>query len=134
MTDARTLALFQALEVPYATVHNNLDEAGLISYENNATAQVYAGTAAAKTAIETHITNMAAGMLTELESLLDDWIDIGTNDIRIENGAIGNISGITLDDRGDRVELQKQILILVPFYRAHEQYRRGQGSFVRVHR
>jgi len=135
LTTERFIALFQTLEVPYSTKHNQLDAPGLISYENNADSQVYSGTAAAKSAIEAHIAAMAADVLTVLEGLLDAWIDLGTDTTRIENGSIGNIAGVTDSAVEERAEIQKQVLILVPFYRAHEQYTKlSQGNFIRMMR
>jgi hypothetical protein len=135
LTDPQHLALYTILEIPFSTRHNTIDDAGLISYETNADDLVYQGTAAAKSAVEAHLAAMAASSLTQLASLLDDFIDLKTDSTKIVDGTIGNIQGITYDPDLDREAIKKQVLILVPFPRAVEDYiRRNSSCMVRIHR
>jgi len=135
ISDSQNLALFTILDIPFSTKHNTLDEAGLISYETNADDLVYQGTAAAKSAIEAHLAAMAASSLTKLASLLDDFIDLGVDSTKIVDGSIGSIQGITSDPDIDRETIKKQVIILVPFPRAVEDYiRRNSSCMIRIHR
>jgi hypothetical protein len=135
LTDSQNLALYTILEVPYSTKHRTLDVAGLISYETNADDLVYQGTAAAKSAIETHLASMTAAALTQLASLLDEFIDLGIDSTKVINGSIGNIQGVTSDPDVDRDTIKKQVIILVPFYRSHLDFiRRNSSNMVRLHR
>jgi len=135
LTDAQDLALYTVLEIPYATKHNTLDDPGLISYENDADALVYTGTAAAKSAVTAHLATMTAAALTQLALLLDAFIDLGFDNTKILGGSIGNIQGVTSDPDLDRETIKKQVIILVPFYREHEDFiRRNSSNMVRVRR
>jgi hypothetical protein len=135
LTDSQELALFTILEIPYSTKHNTLDDQGLISYEDDADALVYQGTAAAKSAVEAHLALMTDAALTQLALLLDAFIDLGFDNTKILGGSIGNIQGITSDPDLDRDTIKKQVIILVPFYRKHEDFIRANSSnMVRLHR
>lgn len=119
LSGPQKLALFEVLEVPYAATHRLVSENGLLQTEQTADA-----TWAAKSAIDSHITNVIeadASLETALKVYLDRWIALGTKVLRIEGGSAGNVSGMVMDPREERADLQRRVVILVPFYRHHLQ-------------
>lgn len=124
LTKAREIALFQILEVPYTT------SVGYI-YPDGLTAQisdVASSSIAAKNLITTFLTLNVypdATLQAVLETLLDAWIALGTDTTSIVNGSVGNIAGVNSEPDAERGEIRKQTVIIVPYYRADEQLRRG---------
>ncbi len=128
LTIQRQLALFQCLEVPF------FDQQGILYADGALTTlhDVTGSTRSTQKLIQNHLTNYIyvdpTGLQVVLEGLLDDWIALGEDTTRIEGGSIGNITGIVNDIREERSEVQKKILVMVPYYRAHEQMQRGITS------
>lgn len=129
LTKAQEIALYTILEVPYATVHNRVISEGLLVEPHSVTGSP----SAAKTHITAHLADVATDAALEavLTGLLDEWIDLGTDTTAIEGGAVGNVQGLTTTISGEREEIRRQVLIIVPFYRYHEQFQR-QGVSVMV--
>ena len=120
LTKAREIALFEALEVPYSFTGNEIIDPGLISEVTD----VASSSRATKTLILNHLTANIypdADITTKLEAYLDNWIDLGVDTSALINGAVGNIQGITDDIQNERREIQRRIIISVPFFRHHEQ-------------
>lgn len=134
LTKAREIALFMILEVPYTTTSYTLyGDGGKVAQ----TSDVTGSARAAKTLILNHLTNEIypdAAVTTVLENLLDLWIDLGTDITTIDAGSIGNVQGINNSVKDERTEIQRQVLILVPFWRVQDQILRssGNGAFIPV--
>ena len=131
LSKAREIALFKVLEVPYSTTTNTLLPDGLTVQVHDVTSSIRA----AKTVILAHLTSniyIDADIQTELESLLDDYIDLGTDMTMIDGGSIGNLSGIRWSPQEDREEIRRQVLALVPFWRHHDELLRSTSGVVRI--
>ena len=123
LTKAQEMALYQILEVPYVSKAYRIQGQGLLVDETDKTTDPYA----AKTKIDERLTEIAADadLETELTSLLDDWIDLGTDVTRIDAGNVGNVGGVTDDPNEERDELRRRVLIIVPCWRCHEVLQRN---------
>lgn len=115
--------------MPYTTRVNTVYGEGLIAQTYDATGSARA----AKTLILAHLVSDIypdSGIQAVLESYLDDWIDLGTDVTSIDGGSIGNISGVTMNIGAEREEIRRQTLVLVPFWRAHDEIQRSRGGSV----
>jgi hypothetical protein len=128
LTKAREIALFQILEIPYSLRVNYLIQPGQITAEpRDATNSAYA----ARTLVLQHLTDNIypdTDIQTVLEARLDDWINLGIDTTSMEQGSVGNVAGLRMDPDADRAEIRRQVLILVPFYRAQDEISRGNSS------
>ena len=116
LTTARSIALFEALDVPYYTGHYTMDGMGALSSQTS-----LSGTAAqAKTQIESYLSAATSGSGdTELFTYLDRWIAIGTTVAVMEGGSVDGVQGISHNYENEREILRGRIRILVPFYQQH---------------
>jgi len=123
ISDQQKVALFQALEVPL------FDTVGLLHGESNLNQQPFNSGSSifqAKSAIEAHLVDLAdnySGYEDQLKILLDKWESLGTQSWQLDGGTSG-IQGIGLAPSDERIEVRRQILPIVPFYRAHEEMSR----------
>lgn len=128
LSDARNVALFQILDVPYFAGFYTLDGMGALSSLNDLSG---ASQGQAKSTILAYVlANIegTAGLLTVLNTDLDRWIAIGSQVVRIEQGAAGNINGVTYDFRDERALIAERVRIMVPFYKYHEVLARQQNN------
>ena len=129
LSKPQEIALFQILEVPYTTSVGRVITEGLVTETRSVTGSAKA----TKDLILAHLTAEVypePTVETSLKALLDAWIDLGTDTTAIEQGEVGNVRGLTTTVAGEREEIRKQTLIIVPFYRYHEQYSRGGLSMM----
>jgi hypothetical protein len=127
LSKAREIALFQILEVPYVTRVNYLQPGHITAEPRDASGSAYA----ARTLILQHLTDniYTDGDVEDvLEARLDDWINLGIDTTSMDQGAVGNVQGLRMDPEADRAEIRRQVLILVPFFRAHDEISRGNSS------
>jgi hypothetical protein len=117
----RTLALFEILEVPYSTQYSQLSDDGITAID-----QLTLTNAQAQVKILAWITSMSAEVGAVLESLLDTWIDLGTDASTQRDGAIGNITGLTDDVNAEREVIRRKVFIIVPYWRVQD--RLGKSS------
>lgn len=118
LTKARLIALFQILEVPLVSKAHVIQEPGLLVSETDCTSDPYA----ARTKIEAYLTANIytdTDVQTVLESLLDEWIALGTSNTRIEGGSVGAISGLSDIPSEQRNEIKARVVGMVPFWRSH---------------
>ena len=125
---ALEIALFQVIEVPYATKSNVIVGDALLAETHDVTGS----SRAAYTLIMSQVNSMVAGAVTELESLLTTWRNLGTDVVSIDGGSIGNLQGVSDSAAAEREEIRKQVLVLVPFYRYHEELSRRRGLTVPI--
>ena len=129
LTDAQKTRLFQILKVPL------FDTVGLLHGEGNLNQQPFESGSSefqAKAAIESHLADLAAnhtGLETELKSLLDRYDAIGTQSWTFDAGSFGATSGMTMSPASERQEIRDQVIVIVPYYMAHESIQKtGQKS------
>lgn len=126
LTIEQKIALFQALEVPFATSYNTVSEIGSLSA---ATSVAAAGQSAAQTAITTWLDTLSStNGETQLITLLNRWIAIGTKVASISTGSIGEMQGLSMDYRDERSLIAGWIKIIVPFYKFHEVLAKQMGG------
>jgi hypothetical protein len=120
LTKVKEIALFEALEIPYSFTGNRLIDPGMIAEVTS----VVGSARAAKTLVLNHLTTDIypdTDIFNVLDAYLANWIALGVDTSAIVNGAVGNIQGLTDDIQNERREIQRRIIIMVPFYRHHEQ-------------
>lgn len=125
---AQEIRLFQILEVPYATKAFTVVGDALLAEQHDVTGSAIA----VYTLVMAHINAMVAGAVTELETLLTAWGTLGTDVVSIDGGSIGNLQGVSDSAAAEREEIRKQALVLVPFYRYHEELSRRRGMVVPI--
>jgi hypothetical protein len=124
LTDTQKVSLFQILEVPL------FDTVGLLHGESNLNQQPFSSGSSdfqAKAAIEAHLTDLSAnyaGLETELKTYLDQWDALGTQTWVLDGGT-GGIDGISQSPDSERMEIRRRVLVIVPYYRAHDEMRRS---------
>jgi hypothetical protein len=128
ITKERLVALFTILEVPYSIKHGELSKSGL-----NATAIHAADYGdAAYDQIIAYLEDLILDeeIKTKLETLLDCWISLGVDAIAVRS--VSDVGDMDYSTEGERAEIRRQVLILVPFYRRHEELLRAsnRGLFV----
>lgn len=129
LTKKQEIALFKILEVPYSTMGNRV-------VGDNLLVETHSVTGASRAAKTTITSFLASEIYTdseveeELVSLIDLWISIGTDVTAIENGAVGDISGISDSAAAEKEEIRRQVLVLVPFYRYADELMRKRGGTI----
>lgn len=116
LTAAQKFSLFEILEIPYGTTGNILSDDGL-----SRTQKTVADSWAAKIAVEDHLAALTADAETRLGLHIAEWDAIRYATARIEAGGVGGVGGATYDPNEKRREILKLVLVIVPFYRLHEQ-------------
>ena len=117
LSTEQTIALFEILEVPYSDTIGKIqdpDNLRVLEYTVEATAT------GAKARIEAHLAGMASATETILAAYLDEWIDLGTCAYEM-SGGVGDIQGITFSDDAERDVIRRRVIVLVPYYRVHEE-------------
>lgn len=131
LTTAQEIALFQVLEVPYsATKYTPIDAEGMAMQEYTIADTSYQ----AYSLITTFVASLSTDAETALVALLTCWINLGVRTTAIVDGSVGNITGINSDPSLDRQEIQRQVRVIVPFYRVHEQIRHDRQNALSVPR
>ena len=123
LTVAREIALFEVLEVPITPTVNYIVGEGQLAESHDVSGSpknVY-------DMIIARVAQLTGAYLTRLEELLDDWIDLG-NDTMTLDGSVGSVQSVQDSVAGERDEIKKKVMVLVPFYRAHIEMRRGQSQ------
>ena len=127
LSTAQKIALFQILEVPYTRTVGHLQDAdNLLSLQY----QSVNSDNSAYTQIMDHLAALDSEVESVLESYLDEWICLGTDSYRLDGG-VGGISGISYSDNNERDIIRRNVLVIVPYYRYHEemknQHRAGRN-------
>jgi hypothetical protein len=132
LTKAREIALFQILEVPYnATVQRVVDD-GTMSVQ-----KVVPTAIACYNTIKTYLTDYIytdADVEAVLVDLLDKWICLGTRTESMEGGAVGSIQGLNYSVPKERAEIKKQVIVIVPYHRMQDDYKRDTAGQVMITR
>jgi len=117
LTTSQTVALFQVLEVPYSNTIGKMQDADNLRVLEMEVTNAATG---AKYQIEAHLAALDSEVETELASLIDAWIDLGTGTYEIDGG-IGDIQGLSYSDDAERDLIRRRIIVIVPYYRYHEE-------------
>jgi len=132
LTAARRIALFQALEVPLFPQRTQLYEDGSVGQVKDVTSSVWRVPLLIDNHLTTYVYVDPTGIQATLESALDAWIALGTDTTAIQQGSIGNISGIDYRTQDEREEIRKQILVICPFYRCHIEMERAHSAEIDI--
>lgn len=135
LTTEQEIALFQMLEVPWQPVVIKPAGSDNLFYEKtDATTSVRQARQAILDYLAAYIyTNASAEAV--LVNYCTRWIDIGTDTVTIISGSVGSgVSGVSNDPERERLEIQRQVKGLVPFYRVHEEMSRqaSAGAYVGI--
>jgi hypothetical protein len=129
ITKAQEIALYQILEIPWQAVATHLiDGDNMVGLQLTIQAT---STRQAKQMLTDYLTAYIytdTATQTVLTTLLDRWNALGTTTVRIESGGTGAIAGVTMDPREEREEISRQVKVIVPFYRRHEELERAHGG------
>jgi hypothetical protein len=127
LTIEQDIALFQVLEVPWQPEVNQLvDKWNLVVQKWSVTDSIRQANRAIRDYLAAYITPVAAAE-ARLKEYLDRWILIGTDTV-VLSGGVGPVQGVTSDPNQERLEIQRQVKGFLPFYRAHEEASRLEGS------
>lgn len=133
LTGQQEIALYQILEMPISPTVNIL-----IDGENQLVVQrtiEESTTRQAIAALKAYLADLAANHVdweNSLKSLLNRWLTIGTSTQTIEAGGTGMINGITINPESERMEIRRQVIVIVPFYRRHEELSRRANASTNV--
>lgn len=134
LSQQQEFALYQILEMPWQpTVNQLIDKDNLVAMQ--ITIGNDAGIRQAKASLTAYLATYITGAAeTALLALLNRWISIGTKTVHIDAGSVGNLGGVTFDYAAERSEIQRQVRVIIPFYRKHESIERdnsGTIAFIR---
>ncbi len=122
------LALHDILDVPFfdgtnAAGYNVLDGMGSLT-----SAATLSGStqSVAVTSIAAWIAGMGASTLTNLQTLIQSWVALGTSNVEI-NGGVGSITGLKYSIQGERDIIAKRVRDRCPFYPFLEVQKRRAG-------
>lgn len=128
LTVQQEIALFQILEVPWQPLVMKPAGADYLIHETN---DVTTSIRQARQRILDYLTvyiYSSAQAEVVLTAYLDRWIEIGTNVVNIDSGSTGAVGGVTSRPDDERLEIQKQVKVVVPFYRAHVEIERASAA------
>lgn len=120
LSKAQRMALFNILDIPWiGTINKIIDGEHLVVLQNT----VSAGYRQAVQQLNDYISNVIEAdtdFETQIKTLLDRWLELGTEAWSLDNGAVGAVQGMTVSPRLERAEIERQIQKWVPFYEAHK--------------
>lgn len=129
-TDLR-LALFQILELPMYPKQATVYPDGSVARVHDLTNQQWE----IGGLIDGHLNQFIypdSVAYTALTTLLTAWQALGTNNITLQQGAVGNISGIDTSTDAQRAEIRKQVIVLVPYYRHYDEMLRRRSATIEI--
>lgn len=129
LTTQQEIALFQMLEVPWQPVVIKPAGADYLFYEkSDATTSIRQARQAILDYLAVYVYPNADALLV-LVGYCNRWICIGTDTIVLQAGSAGNgVTGVTSDPERERLEIQRQVKGMVPFFRAHQEMARAASS------
>jgi len=132
LTKQQEISLFMILEVPFSATTQQMVSDGQVSVQ-----EIVPTAIACYNTIKTYLTNYIytdADVEAVLVDLLDKWICLGTRTESMEGGAVGSIQGLNYSVPKERAEIKKQVIVIVPFYRLADDYKRENSSQVSIMR
>jgi len=113
LTTQQELALFEVLEVPFATSVGDLsiDDDHLLAQVR----QVTEANKAAKTVIQSWHQSLTSEVEAQLVIYLNQWIALGVDMTVIDQGSIGSIAGVSDSPAVEREEIRRRVLTICPF-------------------
>ena len=131
LTSDLLLALYQVLELPMFPAQGNVYGDGMVATVHDVTGSVRA----VPTLITAHLNTYIypdVTLFTALQGLLQSWVALGTDEIALQQGSVGNVTGIETSTRGTREEIRKQVLVMVPYWRYHEEMQRRRSGTIEI--
>jgi len=131
LTDTQEVYLYMILEVPRGSAAFRLTDQDNLSGINRVVTSDNINQAAA--AITSRLAEIAGtSEETLLKTLLDRYATVGTNMTFVDTGSLGGLGGVTSHPEHERIEIARQVKVIVPFYRCHEEIEKqkhvdGQG-------
>ena len=129
LSTVQEITLFQILEVPWQPVV--LKPAGndnLFFEKSDATSSTRQARAAIIDYLSTYV-YPNADALNMLVGYLNRWRTMATDTVTVQGGSVGSgVTGVTSDPERERLEIQRQVKGLVPFFRAHIEVERAASS------
>jgi hypothetical protein len=124
LTISQEISLFQILEVPWQA-----EPSRLMDPDNTTilTLTVAPGARQARTSILAYLSTYILGVddaFNLLTTYLDRWREIGTTQVRIDTGGVGTLNGVVLSFEEERCEIRRQVIGMIPYYRAHIDWER----------
>ena len=132
LTKQQEISLFMILEVPFSATTQQMVSDGQVSVQ-----EIVPTAIACYNTIKTYLTNYIytdADVEAVLVDLLDKWICLGTRTESMTGGAVGSIQGLDYSVPKERAEIKKQVIVIVPFYRLADDYKRENSSQVSIMR
>jgi hypothetical protein len=137
LTISQEMSLFQILEVPWQPEPTRFMDA------DNSVVVKLTISGGARQARESILTYLATYILPVddafnlFTSYLDRWREIGTTQVRIDTGGVGTLNGVVLSFEEERNEIRRQVIGIVPYYRAHSDWERkitqsAEGAGVQI--
>lgn len=133
LSTEQDIALFQALEVPWQPMVGQLvDKWNLVVQKWEVSDSIRQANKAIRDYLAAYITPITAAE-NKLKVYLDRWIQLGTDVVTL-NGGVGPVQGVACDPEKERLEIQRQVKGMVPFYRAHEEVSRlaTAGAYIPI--
>ncbi len=123
------LALYDILDVPFidgtnAVGYNVLDGMGSLT---SATVISGATQSDAGASIVAWIAGMGATTLTSLQTLIQEWMALGTSNLVLDGG-VGSITGIKYSIQDNREIIAHRVRTRCPFYPFNEVQKRRNGT------
>jgi hypothetical protein len=130
LTDDQEVAIYQILEMPMsATVNILIDGENQLVVQRTIEESTTRQAIAALTAFLADLAANHTGRETRLKTYLNRWVCLGTNTQTIDAGGTGTVRGVSINPETERMEIRRQVISIVPFYRHHaEMSRRAQAS------
>lgn len=126
LTTAQKISLCEILEIPYSTQFYTTDGMGalasLTNINNSTSGQ-------AKTALTTWLDALDSDTETKLLTYISRWDTIGTTAVAMQQGAVGQLNGVTLDYTQERGIIRQRVQKMVPFFVWTEVQKRMNGDF-----
>ena len=128
LSKPQEIALHQILEMPLAPLVNRLvGSDGLVVEQRNVATSIRQAKQALSDYLAQYICS-DADTEAALKVYLNKWIALGTDVTTIDSGSLGNLSGLNDDPERERLEIRRQVLVIVPFYRHHEELLRASKA------
>lgn len=131
LTTAQEIALFQILEVPWCPSGSDQEAGHLVGGDNMLVERAIVRSSQSMQAaalIRSWVAALGSDAETVLVAYLTEWITLGTDTTDLVGASVGGYSGITDTPESTRLEIRRQVIVLVPYYRHHEVIERDSRS------
>lgn len=131
LSKSQQIALFNILDIPWVgDVYHLMDADHLV----NLKITISAGDRQTLQQLSNYITTVIEAdtdFETELKTRLDRWLTLGTQNWRLTNGAVGSVNNMNMSPAEERMEIERQVQKMVPFYDPNRRLGNASSSFNR---